>query len=117
MIVIEKYADLLNGELFHPANVCLDEDVFRLVSRRRLQDALIKTNIFVLAIRLQDVLQKRLQDVFRTSYRHLQYVLQRCLQDISKTYHQVKLPISNCLPRSSICLGHTSEKFMVSKVS
>ena len=47
-----------------PPNIRLDEDVFRLrlqkTSSRRLQDVLVKTNIFVLAIRLQDVLQKRL---------------------------------------------------------
>ena len=47
-----------------PPNIRLDEDVFRLrlqkTSSRRLQDVLVKTNIFILAIRLQDVLQKRL---------------------------------------------------------
>ena len=46
-------------------------------SSRRLQDVLVKTNIFVLAIRLQDV--------FRTFSRRLQDVLQKGLQDISKT--------------------------------
>ena len=120
-----------------PANIRLDEDVFRLrlqktssgrldqdeyiyqlihlqkTSSRCLQDLLTKTNIFVLVIRLQDVfkmflrhlqdvLQKRLQyvfktpsrrfeDVFKTSSRHLQNILQRHLQDVFKTYHQVKL--------------------------
>ena len=79
------------------------------VFRRRLQDVLIKTNIFVLVIclqdvfktfsrrlqdvfktfsrRLQDVLQKRLQDIFKTSSRRLQDLLQRYLQDVFKTYH------------------------------
>ena len=61
--------------------------------RGRLQDVLFKTNIFVLAIRLQDV--------FKTFSRRLQDVLQKRLQDIFKTsckdafkaltYHQVKL--------------------------
>ena len=113
-----------------PANIRLDEDVFRLrlqkTSSGRLdqdeyiyltytssEDVLTKTNIFVLVIRLQDVfkmflrhlqdvLQKRLQyvfktssrrfeDVFKTSSRHLQNILQRHLQDVFKTYHQVKL--------------------------
>ena len=61
----------------YPVNIRLDEDVF--VFRRRLdqddyvhlslmssEDVLVKTNIFVLAIRLQDV--------FKTSSRHLQDV-------------------------------------------
>ena len=78
------------------------------------EDVLIKTNIFVLAICLQDVLPRLLQDVFKTSSRRLakrssrhlqdvlknvfktssrrlQDVLQRYLQDVFKTYHQVKL--------------------------
>ena len=48
--------------------------------------------------RLQDVLQKRLQDIFKTSSRRLQNVFKtswktssRHLQDVLKTYHQVKL--------------------------
>ena len=56
--------------------------------RGRLQDVLFKTNIFVLAIRLQDVFKtfsRRLQDVFKTFSRRLQDVLQKRLQDIFKT--------------------------------
>ena len=91
----------------------------------RLQHFLIKTNMLALASRLQktssrrlgqdqfirlghtssrrlqDVLQKRYQDVFKTSSRrlqdisktssrHVQDVLQRYLQDVFKGYHQVK---------------------------
>ena len=52
--------------------------------------------------RLEGVLQKRLQDifkttsrgfenVFKTSSRHLQDVFQICLQDVFKAYHQVKI--------------------------
>ena len=82
------------------------EDDFRLrfqkTSSRRLQEVLIKTNIFVLVIHLQDVFKtscqdvfktssRYLQDVFKTFSRHLQDVLQRCLQDAFKTYHQVIL--------------------------
>ena len=114
------------------------EDVFRLrlqkTSSRRLQDVLIKMNMFALALdvfktssrclgreqynrlghtssrRLHNVLQKRLQDVLKTSSRRLQNVfktsckkvfkkssrrlhdvLQRYLQDVFKAYHQVKL--------------------------
>ena len=80
------------------------------VFRRRLQDVLIKINIFVLVIRLQDVFKassrrltktfsRSLQNVFRTSCknvfktssRRLQDVLQRCLQDLFKMYHWVNL--------------------------
>ena len=58
----------------------LDQDEYiclSLTSSRRLQDILVKTNIFVLVIRLQDV--------FKTSSRHLRDVLPRRLQDIFKT--------------------------------
>ena len=52
-------------------------------SSRRLQDVLVKTNIFVLDIHLEDVL--------KTFSRRLQDVLPRCLQDVFKTYYQVKV--------------------------
>ena len=87
------------------------EDVFHLrlqkTSWRCLQDVLIKTNMFALALRLQKTSSRRLgkdqyirlgytsskllQDVFKTFWRRLQYVMQRYLQDVFKTYHQVKL--------------------------
>ena len=70
---------------FDPANIRLDEDVFRLrlqkTSSTRLQHVLVKTNIFVLAMCLQGV--------FKTSSRPLQDVLKtssRCLQDFFKTF-------------------------------
>ena len=76
------------------------------VFRRRLQDVLIKTNIFVLSIRLQDVFKtfsRRLQDVFKTSCqdvfktfsRRLQDVLQKRLQDIFKTSSRPLAKISS----------------------
>ena len=72
------------------------------------EDVLVKTNIFVLAIRLQDVFRtschnktscknvfktssRRLQDVLKTSSRCLQDLLQRYLKDVFKTYRQIKL--------------------------
>ena len=67
------------------------------VFRRRLQDVLIKTNIFVLVIRLQDVFKtfsRRPQDIFKTSSRCFENVFKtssRHLQDVFKTYYQVKL--------------------------
>ena len=104
------------------------EEVFRLrlqqTFSRGLQDVLIKTKIFILLTRLQktssrcfyqdqyiplghtssrrlqDVLQKRLQgifktssrhfwDVFKTSSRHLQDVLLRRFQDVFKTSSRI----------------------------
>ena len=64
---------------------------------RRLQDLLVKTNIFVLAICLQDVFKRfprrlakassrRFEDVFKKSSGHLQDVLRRLLQDVFKTF-------------------------------
>ena len=108
------------------------QDIFKRFPRRHPQDALLRC--------FQDVLQKCFQDIFntpsrrfeeviKTSSRHLQDVLQRCLQDVFKTYYQVKLFLltrlrdifKTCLrstPKTvidrRICLGHTSEKFMVS---
>ena len=117
----------------YPTRIRLDEDVFHLrllkTSSRRLhqykyirlthttsEDVLIKTNILVFVIRLQDILprclqnvfktsSRRFQNVFKTSSRHLQDVFKtssghlqdvfktfwRRLQDVFKTYHQVKL--------------------------
>ena len=68
------------------------EDVFRLrlkkTSLRRLQDVLVKNNIFALAMHLQDVFKTSCQNVFKTSSRHLQDVSKmssRRLQEIFKT--------------------------------
>ena len=60
------------------------------VFRRRLQDV-FKCLDQDQYIRLGHTSSRRLQVVFKTSSRHLQDVLQRCLQDVFKTYHQVKL--------------------------
>ena len=118
------------------------QDVLK-TSLRRLQD-IFKTycqDIFkTSSIRLQDALRKRLQnifkmssrhfeDVFKTSSRNIQDILQKCLQDVFKTYHQFKLFLLtrlrevfntflrhtvNTVSYRRICVGHTSEKFMVS---
>ena len=70
----------------------LDEDEYILInhtSSRRLQDVLVKTNIFILSIRLQDVFKtfsRRLQDIFKTSSKRLQDVSQIRLEDIFKTF-------------------------------
>ena len=69
-----------------PTNIRLDKDFlktsFVFIFRRRLEDALIKTNIFTLVIRLQDVFKtcsrrlpktssRRFEDTFKTSSRRI----------------------------------------------
>ena len=86
------------------AKFVLMKTSFVFVFRRRLQDVLIKTNMFALALRLQKtswsrpiysswlyVFKTSSRRLAKTSSRHLQDVLQGCLQDVLKTYHQVKL--------------------------
>ena len=70
-------------DAFKTSSRRLDQDEYVRLSLTSSEDVLVKTNIFVLAICLQDVL--------KTSWRHFQYVLQRYLQKIFKGYHQVKL--------------------------
>ena len=58
-----------------------------LTSSRRLEDVLIKTDIFVLAICLQDVFKmssRRLQDVFKTFWRRLQDVFKTSSRRLAK---------------------------------
>ena len=106
------------------------QNVFKKFARR-LQDVLQKRRHLqdVLPRRLQNVFKKSCKNVFKTSSRRFQDVLQRYLQNIFKTYHQVKLffltslrDVFNTFLRCTaktviyrrICLGHTSDKFMVS---
>ena len=112
--------------------VCLSltssEDVFKTSWSRPIYSSwlyVFKTS----SRRFQDVFKTSCKNVFKTSSRRLQDVLQRYLQDVFKTYHQVKLflltnlrDVFNTFLRRTaktviyrrICLGHTSEKFMVS---
>ena len=76
-------------------DVLIKTNIFALVirlqktsSKRLLQDVLVKTNLCVLAIRLQDVLQKRLQDVFKKSSKRLAKTSSRRLQDLLQRYLQ-----------------------------
>ena len=106
------------------------QNVFKKFARR-LQDVLQKRQHLqdVLPRRLQNVFKKSCKNVFKTSSRRFQDVLQRYLQNVFKTYHQVKLflltslrDVFNTFLRRTaktviyrrICLGHTSDKFMVS---
>ena len=103
--------DVLKTSSWHLLSLS-SEDVFRTSSRRLYQDEyicfshkssediLIKTNIFVLFIHLQDVFKMSCKNVFKTSSRRLAKMSSRHLtktsssrhiQDVLKTYHQVKL--------------------------
>ena len=73
-------------------NIHFDEDVletsWRRISSSSSEDVLIKTNIFVLAIRLQDVFKtssRRFQDVFKTSSRRFQDVFKTSSRRLAKT--------------------------------
>ena len=76
----------------------LDQDEYIRLIHTSSEDVLMKNNIFVLVIRLQ-AFSRQLQDIFKTTSRHvqdillghLQDVLQICLQYVFKTHHQVKL--------------------------
>ena len=101
-----------------PPNIRLDEDVLKRSLRHLDQDDYIGLshtssrrlqNVFkTFPRRLQDVLQKRIQDifkirhledvlprhlegVFKTSLRRLTQMSSRHLLDVFKTYHQIKL--------------------------
>ena len=88
----------------NPENIRL-EDVFCLclqkISSRRLQDVLIKTNIFALVIRPQNVLRRLDKD----QYIHLGHTLSRRLQDVFQTFSRrlqdvFKMSL-RCLPKNS----------------
>ena len=80
-----NFFGIANLVYIYPANIRLDEDVF------------IKTNIFAVVIRLQDVFKtysRRPQDILKKSSRCFENVFKtssRHLQDVFKTYYQVKV--------------------------
>ena len=69
----------------------LDQDEYVRLSLTSSEDVLVKTNIFVLAIRLQDVLQKGLQDIFKTSSKRLQDVLKNVFKTSSRRIGRRKI--------------------------
>ena len=103
--------DKILQNLFWPKSqqiFALMKTSFAFISRRRLQDVLIKTNIFALFIRLQKTswwrtiysswsyVFKRFQDNFKTSSRQLQDIFKttsRHVQDILLGHHQDVLQI------------------------
>ena len=88
------------------------EDVFKTSSRRLDQGQYI---------RLDHTSSRRLQDIFKASSRRLAKTSSRHLQDIFKTsstlsenFFKTSSTISKMVIFRRICLGHISEKFMVS---
>ena len=65
---------------------------FVFIFKRRLQDVLIKTNIFTLLIRLQKMFLRRLKDVLsKANYSSWPYTFKtssRCFQDIFKIFYK-----------------------------
>ena len=113
-VLMKTSSRRLHQDKYVRLSLTSSEDVFKTSSSRRiclalrlqkapsrcLQDVLVKTNIFVLVIRLQDVFKtfpRCLQDVFKTSSkrlkdvlaRRLQEVLARLLQDVSRRLQDV----------------------------
>ena len=106
----------------YPANIRLDEDIFRLrlqkTSSRRLQEVLMKTNIFLLIIRLQKTSSRRLgQDQYiclvHASLRRFQNVLNASCKNVFKTFSRrlqnvFKTSSRRFAKTSSRCLANTS---------
>ena len=124
----KHFSRRLDEDEYILVNHTSSEDVFETSPRRLGQDQYIRL-VHTFSRHLQDVLLRRLQDVFKTSSRRLANTSWRHLQDVLKTYHQVKLflltslwEVFNMFVRRTaktvvyrrIHLGHTSEKFMVS---
>ena len=115
---------------------CL-KDVFRLCLQKMPSRRISSSNSYVFRKRLyQDQyirlhytssrrLAKAFQDIFKTSSKRFQDISKAsCLEDIFKMYYQLNCSVllfKTFLRRTAktviykrICLGHTSEKFMVS---
>ena len=61
-------------DVFKTSSRLLDQDEYVRLSLTSSEDVWVKTNIFVLAIRLQDVFKTSCRNVFKTSSRRLQDV-------------------------------------------
>ena len=109
-MIVEHFLSIYNNHTNlgdFPANIHLDERLqdtsivaiifmlvirFQKTSSRRLQDFLVKTNMFVLVIPLQHIFKTSRQLIktsarrlVKTSSRHLRDILPRYLQDVFKT--------------------------------
>ena len=81
-----RLEDVLRLHLQKTSSRRFDQDEYIGLTHTSSEDVLIKTNVFVLVIGLQDVLPRHLQNVFKTSSRHLQDVLLRPFQDVFKMF-------------------------------
>ena len=106
-------------DVFKTSSRHLDQGKYIGVSYTSSEDVLIKTNIFALAMRFQDVLKtstrrlaktssRRYQDIFKKSLRH---IFKTSCKDVFKMFLRRIIRL-NCLSRSSICLGYSPEKFL-----
>ena len=93
--------------------ICLShspsEDVFKTFWSRPIYSSWP----YVFKTSCQDVFKTSCKNVFKTTSRSLQNVFKTSWKDAFKRFWK-RIIRSNVLPSSRICLGHTSEKFMVS---
>ena len=87
-----RLEDVFRLRLQKTSSRCLDQDEHVRLSLTSAEDVLVKTNIFVLAIRLQDVFKmtsRRFQDIFKTSSRRFEFVFKTSCKDISRRFQGV----------------------------
>ena len=104
----------------NPANIRLDDDVFKTSSRRlsssSSEDVFTKTNMFALALCLQKTSSRCLQDVLVKTNT---FVLDTCLQDVFKTssrrlqdvFKTSSRPLQGVFKTSSRCLQDIFKTF------
>ena len=110
-----RLSHLPSEDVFKTSTIRLDQDQYiRLghASSRRLQD-IFKTSCQDVFKTSSKGLQGDRKNVFKTSSRRLQDIFKTSCKDAFKMFWRCIIRL-NCLPSSRICLGHTSEKFMVS---
>ena len=99
---------ILKGIMTLPSN---HSSWWRRLSPSSSEDVFIKTNIFALVLRLQKTSWSR---SIYSSWSYVFKTSSRCLARMPSRFFERRIIWLNCLPSSRICLGHTSEKFMVS---
>ena len=96
--------------LIHASSRRIDQDLYirlRDASSGRLEDVLKTSCKNVFKMFCKNVFKMFCKKVFKTSCKNVFKTSLRRLQDVLKMF-------SRRLPRSRVCLGHTSENFMVS---
>ena len=105
-----------------PTNTRLDEDVLKTSSSTRIyspytssEDVLIKLNILVLVIRLQDILLRRIQNVFKTSLRRFEDVFKTSsthFENVFKTSSRCLQNVFRISSRRIIILVNTFSRYL-----